>query len=363
MYQLGTKWKLWDLANFSQDDVESITLRGYSTESPVVLPADFWMTNVDEEGRFQGLSVAKVAGRRCPTRRGFYLEEKRGAKGSKGRATWGQVAGHLIEEYCKGLLGHFNKLAQEPSGLDYQKIQALAEEYSQMFWKTRTGSIQKLRDKAGEFETPERLIFLLQRTAQYELTMLGVDYAFSQNGHGGFAPLMQGIPIIFDEEATRINPGDNLGLSEITTPDFIIPEPAIVMGDVKTGIQLRPFHLHTITGYALAYESQHKRDVNFGVVYFFETHATQMSFAQSYLFVIDDLLRRKFLDARNEAYNILQKNEPPPLAGDYEGHCRRCKHLEDCYPSGHTPKLKRGTGNWMCHRLLAVIEWFCREKL
>ena len=337
MYQLGTKWKLWNLPNFLQDDVKSITLRGYDTEPPVILPADFLTTNVGEEGSFQGLSVEKITSRYCPTRRDLYLEKKLGSRSSRGHSTWGRVAGHLIEEYCKGLLKHFNELAQEPSGLDYQKIQALAGEYSQMFRETRTKSIQKLRDKAeNREEAPERLIFLLQQTAKYELTMLGVDYAFSQSGNGEFVPLMQGIPIIFDEEATRINPGANLGLSEITTPDFIVlDEPAIVMGDVKTGVHLQPFHLHTITGYALAYESQHKEAVNFGVVYFFETHAKQMSFAQSYVFVIDDFLRRKFLDARNEAYKILQKSELPPLAADYKKYCKYCKHRVDCYPNSN----------------------------
>ena len=172
MYQLGTKWKLWDLASFLQDDVESITLRGYSTEPPVILPADFWMTNVDEEGKFQSLSVGKVADRYCPTKRDLYLEKKLRAKGSSG---WGRVAGPLIEKYCKGLLEHFNELAQEPSGLDYQRIQALAEKYSQMFWKANTKSIQKLRDKASiPEEAPKRLFFLLQQTAKYELTMLAV---------------------------------------------------------------------------------------------------------------------------------------------------------------------------------------------
>ena len=60
-----------------------------------------------------------------------------------------------------------------------------------------------------------------------------------------------------------------------------------------------------------------------------------MSFAQSYLFVIDDFLRRKFLDARNEAYKILQKSEPPPLANDYGKSCKYCKHRVDCYPNSN----------------------------
>jgi|GEM_PF-718627 len=339
MYQLGTKWKLWDLPSFLQADVEAITLRGYSTEPEEVvdtlrLPADLYATSVDDddEGNFRGLSVEAITSRYCPTRRDFYLEKKQGF--SKGYSTWGRVAGHLIEEYCKGLLAHFDELAQKPSGLNYQKIQSLAEEYSQTFWEPRTKSFQKLQEKAtSSEEAPERLVFLLQQTAKYELIMLGIDYALSQNGK--FVPLMQGIPIVFDEEDIRIHPGANLGLSQTTTPDFIILKPTVVMGDVKTGKHLKPFHLHTIAGYALAYESQRKENVNFGVVYFFETHVTQMSFAQSYVFVIDDFLRRKFLDARNEAYRILQKSDRPPKADDYEEYCKHCKHHQDCYPSAN----------------------------
>lgn len=364
MYQLGTKWKLWDLPSFLQADIEAITLRGYSTEPEEVvdtlrLPADLYATSIDDEGNFRGLSVEAITSRYCPTRRDFYLEKKQGF--SKGYGTWGRVAGPLIEEYCKGLLAHFNELAQKPSGLNYQKIQSLAEEYSQMFWEPRTKSFLKLQEKAtSPEEAPERLIFLLQQTAKYELTMLGVDYIFGQNGSGllgrllamvtrafgrettertpggEVVPLMRGIPIRFDKETIQIHPGASLGLSEVTTPDFIILKTAdVVMGDVKTGDHLKPFHLDTITGYAIAYESQHKKDVNFGILYFFETHARQMSFAQSYMFGIDDFLRRSFLRKRNEAYRILQRSEPPRLADDYEAHCKHCKHHTYCYPNSN----------------------------
>lgn len=338
MYQLGTKWKLWDLANFLQDDVKAITMRGYSTEPEDVvdtirLPADLYVTSVDDKGIFRGFSVEKISIRDCPTRRDLYLEKKLGVRSRKGHSTWGRVAGTLIEEYCTGLLAYFVELAQKPEGLNYQIIQALAEKYTQTFRENHGKSLQKLQSKAsGLEETPGRLVFLLQQTAKYELTMLGADYALSQNGDGEFVPLMQGIPIIFDKNAIRIHPGTNLGLSQITTPDFIILDPAIVMGDVKTGDRLKPFHLHAIAGYALAYESQHKDNVNFGVVYFFETHLKQMSVAQSYVFVIDDFLRRKFLDARNEAYKILQRSEPPPLA-DYEQYCKYCKYKAECCPN------------------------------
>jgi len=111
------------------------------------------------------------------------------------------------------------------------------------------------------------------------------------------------------------------------------------MGEVKTGFRLEPFHLHTIAGYALAYESQHNVNVNFGIVYFFETHSKQMNFAQSYVFVIDDLLRRGFLDRRNSLYTILQQNDPPRTARElpngsisYENHCKYCHFKAICYP-------------------------------
>jgi CRISPR/Cas system-associated exonuclease Cas4 (RecB family) len=342
MYQLGTKWKLWDLPNFLQADIEAITLRGYSTEPDEVvdtlrLPADLYTTRVDSRGNFRGLSVAAITSRECPTQRDLYLENTLDLRGRKGQGTWGRVAGNLIEEYCKGLLEHFSQLAQRPDGLDYQKIHSLTGEYSQIFWRTHANGLRKLQEKAGSFlEEPKRLAFLLQQTAKYELTMLGVDYALSQNGNGEFVPLMQGILIVFDEAHTRIQPATSLGLSKTTTPDFIILEPTnVVMGDVKAGDHFKSSYLDTIAGYALAYESQHKQNVNFGVVYFFETHARQMSFAQSYVFVIDDFLRQSFLYQRNNAYRILQQDTPPQRTDDYETSCKYCKHLAHCYPDSN----------------------------
>ena len=47
--------------------------------------------------------------------------------------------------------------------------------------------LAKLRQKATSTEeSPERLIFLLQQTAKYELTMLGADYSFCQKDNKQF---------------------------------------------------------------------------------------------------------------------------------------------------------------------------------
>lgn len=335
MYQIGTKWKLWDLPQFLQDEINAIKLRGYILEAPVVLPPDFVI-----DANNLRLSVEQVASAYCPTSRDIYITKKLRSRKNNSQSTWGQIAGHLIEEYCKGLMDQFSQLAQNPQGLHYHSLQNLAHQYSQNFWATRQKKVAELRKKANSTEeSPERLIFLLQQTAKYELTMLGADYSFCQNEGGKFISLMQGIPILFDSDSVKIMPNNLLGLGDKTTPDFLIQEPSVVMGEVKTGLRLEPFHLHTIAGYALAYESQHNVAVNFGIVYFFETHSKQMNFAQSYVFVIDDTLRQGFLDRRNRQYAILQRNEPPRTARElpdgnnyYENQCNYCKFKAICYP-------------------------------
>jgi CRISPR/Cas system-associated exonuclease Cas4 (RecB family) len=110
--------------------------------------------------------------------------------------------------------------------------------------------------------------------------------------------------------------------------------PSPVIGEVKTGKSLRDFHLTTVAGYALAYESQHNQDVDFGILYFLETHSTQLSFAGSRPFVIDDLLRKQFLKKRNDLYAILAKGDEPSLVDPkyYEDFCFHCKYHAHCYP-------------------------------
>lgn len=328
MYQLGTKWKLWELQHAFNNDANPITLRGYSKEPPVSFPADFHSFE-------KRLSVEKIASKYCPTRRDIYFQIKQGIRQKSKNRTWGQAAGNLIEEYCKGILDYFSTLSRHPEGLNYKKIHKLAEEYTKSFWNQNEKKFNELRQKAiNSEENPDRLVFLLQQTAKYELSLLGADFAFSKVRGRKFVPLLDSIPIIFDSDEIAIAPHPSLGLGDITTPDFIIMSPDPVIGDVKSGISLKPFHLTTIAGYALAYESQHNVNVDYGVIYFFETHSKQMNFAQSYVFLIDDFLRKQFLLTRDQLYSLLQSEKVPPVADakDYETFCSFCKFHAKCYP-------------------------------
>lgn len=327
MYQLGTKWNLWELdANF-KDEVALISLRGYKEESPISLPSDFLYLE-------KKLSVEKISSEYCPIRRDVYLEIVNKIRIKSQHKTWGQNAGPIIEDYCKGLLDYFSKLAVKPNGLSYKKITTLVEGYTSDFKLKNDKTFLNLAKKASsKEEQPDRLIFLLQQTAKYELSLLGVDYEFRHETDKKFLPLTESIPIKFDDASVSINPDKHLGLSDVTTPDFIILDSKTIIGDVKTGAALRPFQLTTIAGYALAYESQHKTDVDYGIVYFFETHSKHLNFAQSYVFVIDDFLRKQFISARNNLYSILLRDTPPTIDEKiYDSHCKYCKYHDKCYP-------------------------------
>jgi CRISPR/Cas system-associated exonuclease Cas4 (RecB family) len=134
---------------------------------------------------------------------------------------------------------------------------------------------------------------------------------------------MESIPIKFDEKSLTIKPDESLGLGNKHTPDFMIMNPVLVIGEIKTGDALKQFHLTTIAGYAMAYESEYKTNIDFGVVYFLETHTPQMNFAQSYVFLIDDSLRKQFIIARDSLYALLQKDT----------HCIYCPYYATCYPN------------------------------
>jgi CRISPR/Cas system-associated exonuclease Cas4 (RecB family) len=246
--------------------------------------------------------------------------------------TWGRMAGRLIEEYVLGSMELLAPAAKRPMRIRDKNIGRMAARSSTTFWASRRSLLEKLDAKAtSKLEGRARLEFTLEQTTRYEFALLAADYGLRKRRLRRFSPVDLRAGIETSNSATRISPSPDLGLSKANTPDFVVLKPDLAVGEIKTGIKLEPYHLHTIAGYALAYESQHAVDVNFGVVYFFETHVSQMRLNHTYFFVIDDFLRRKFLDIRDHVYALLMEDGPPPLA-DYEKDCKYCKFRKACYP-------------------------------
>lgn len=334
MYQLTTKLHLWDLPSHFQEEIGQISIRGNSQEAPVNLPAEYSFPI--RANHIRPLSVEKIARDFCPLRRDLYLEIRNRVRNE--RSIWGQTAGTFIERYFKGMFAHFSALSSNPENLTYQEIDALSRDYSEDFWKKNKCLVHQLERKATRIaESPEKLKFFLTQSTKYELLMLKADYVLSLTNSESSANSGP-IELTYDAAHLDIKPEPRLGLSKLTTPDFLINQPIVIIGEIKTGTWLSPYYLEAVTGFALAYESENEIPVNFGMVYFVETHSDCLSFARTYIFVIDDFLRRNFLDRRNNTYSLLLGEEPPITdtfqAKYYEDRCSKCKYLQNCYPNG-----------------------------
>lgn len=331
MFQVGTNLLLLDVDKVWGSQHSQIKLRGYKLDDPVVIPSDFLMPKVD--GKFRTLSVERVASKYCPVRRDLYLDKVRKVKTKR---TWGQIAGKLIESFCIELLDSYTRLYRMNHHPSYNDLRTYAENYTKQFVESHKNKFDELEKLATDNEPendPSHLLTALQYTAQHELSMLGVDWLVRRSNKSRTLPLLRQVPLKYKSNDLEIAPNERIGVGSLATPDFIITRP-LVVGEVKTGLDLKRFHLLACTGYALAYESQYGLgcEVDYGAIYFFGTHNSTFSPAQNHIFLIDDRLRQEFLNARNEAYGVIQSPEPPvPLIGyEEKEHCTHCKYRQEC---------------------------------
>ncbi len=314
MFQIATNWGLLALSSHAESGDIGITLRGYSTDEPVALPAEFVS--------MPPLSVDKIASIFCPTRRDLFLQVK---TNKKGQMTWGRIAGTLIEKYCAGILDEYEGLFKL-GAQSYATLKSEIEGYTKRFLSTYSRNLASLEKHSSGLDEYEHFVLLLQYTARYELAMLGADWTLRSLSSG---PSVVNI----DRTNVKLHPNTKiLGISSPSTPDFILPDLKTV-GDVKSGKEFSETYRLTCAGYALAYESAYGmgNEIDFGVIYFFENHHRNFTSARIYAFVIDDPLRREFLDRRNEAYIIVGRDiaDPPSLV-DRDRYCIYCKFCDEC---------------------------------
>ncbi|MFP3898016.1 MAG: CRISPR-associated protein Cas4 [Dehalococcoidia bacterium] len=320
MFQIATNWQLWDLPVSFNQAISRITLRGYKRDDPILLPAEF--------SHLKPLSVDDIASLYCPTRRDLFLLKKRRLRGS---AMWGRIAGPLIEQFCKGLIDEYENLFTDGARQSYESLKKLIQSYSTQFVTGNARLINGLRrHSTSPTEDVTRFVLVLEYTGRYELAMLGAD-CFLNGDATGAGPLLKRVPL--EHKSIEISPDARaIGISSPSKPDFLISSLQAV-GDIKSGGAFKEFYPLTCAGYAMAYENHHGsgNDINFGLIYFVETHSRTVCAARSYAFVIDDELRREFLDRRNEAFGVLLRDaaDPPPLASR-EQYCKFCKYFSEC---------------------------------
>jgi len=324
---------MWNLSRPEQEiavNIQGIKLRGYNSEA--FLTGEFATKLSAKE--IKPLSVSNIADRYCPSRRDLYFAKgiNRPAK-IKDKVTWGRAAGNIVERYIERILekdtefeASYSSLIGDGGSLNGDFINSSNREIN------RLRKIEKEVEEAKVGDT-DWLLRLLNNNGRAEL---GLKLLHSLIKEG------DSIDSSHIKIKTKVTPKpEQIGISSRATPDFIIPDFGIV-GDIKTGIEFKSFHQLTCAGYALAYENRFGRnkDINWGIIYFFPTrnpsaYVRPLTFAQIYIFPIDDNLRGWFINIRDEAYNTISRTGIPPFPLKEErGHCPHCRFKRYCIDQG-----------------------------
>ena len=353
MLQVILTWNLSRPADEMKKIPKEITLRGYNAET--FLTGEFarkiaTRLELDEEKKsgkiskhrydaeilsnvaIEPLSVSLIADRYCPMRRDLYLAKGLQRPKTKDCKTWGRIAGPLVEKYVLGIM------KEEANFKNYLSVNKRGRAINSAFSVNEKKAIAKLGKTEGK-EADTKIgdtgwfLKLLDYNGRAELALKILNDCLKDDGS------------ITVEDINRFEIKPNIteiGINEPATPDFIIPKAQIV-GDIKAGVSFAPHHQLTCAGYALAYENQEKAkkaEMNWGIVYFFPTrnpsaYVKPITFAQVYIFPIDDSLRRWFLTARNEAYKIISSLTIPQFPDKADRtHCTSCGQGNFCRENG-----------------------------
>lgn len=330
MFQVIVMWNLSRPDQEITDNVQDTKLRGYNPDA--FLTGEFAVKL--STGEISPLSVSNIADRYCPTRRDLYFVKGVNRSADiRDKVTWGRVAGNIAERYIERIFGEnmehdlsYSSLIEAGGGLNGDFINSTSKEIN------RLRKIEKEVEKVKIGDT-DWLLKLLNNNGRAELGLKLLHSLIKEDNSVN----VDNIKI-----KTEIKPkSERIGISSRAIPDFAIPDFGIV-GDIKTGIEFKPFHQLACAGYALAYENQfgENNDINWGIIYFFPTrnpsaYVRPLTFAQIYIFPIDGNLRRWFINVRDEAYNIISKTDIPPFPPREErSHCPYCRFKEYCLDQG-----------------------------
>jgi CRISPR/Cas system-associated exonuclease Cas4 (RecB family) len=330
MFQVVLMWNISHPENEMAESIKNVKYRGY--DPIIALTSQF--SNKITEGSIKPLAVRHIADKYCSTRRDLYYEM--GSNKSfrrKGSKTWGRIAGLVSQNYLVSLFLH--NLKKNNNG-NYSKIVKRTDDFSLYFQKGNRSKIQELNGLGSkEYEDSSRLLQILKINGRIEIAAKVIHNLLS-GGHQCMSP--DDLSFEYDDRKIEFNTNPlEIGINSPATPDFFIERFKIV-GDVKTGIFFDERYLLTCAGYALAYENWQKgekRNIDWGVIYFLPTriptdYAKPITYAQLYVFPIDDVLRGWFLTERDKAYDIISKDSPPDFPKDRDK-CEkdRCKYFEN----------------------------------
>jgi len=249
-----------------------------------------------------GLGVSEVASRPCATSRTSWLRRTAGARGGVEKGSpiwWGRVVHELIDAAARDV----RELLVD-GGMGPHRVY---EELSARAWR-----------RAREAGAPDRRAVEFYRSMVMLFTS---QYLASTAVRWG--PSAGGLPFPTEH---RVD-GSPLGLSNQLRVDALGESNIVV--EFKYGRNDRGRHAVGVAGYALALESELEVPVDFGIiVYISDVGATpKMRMEPVY---VDNMLRREFLENRDEVIDVLMRSSPPPKPSSCSA---SCPLYRVCWPS------------------------------
>ncbi len=281
-------------------------LRGYNVRSKRIQPPE------DEIK----IPLWEVAGEYCPTGRDVYLRHVLDVRPPPSPE---MLEGWVYHRTVSAVISEAKRFVYK-----YGKCSGwtLIAHLKEIMWKCLGDILRDAKKMGGEsFDKLDidKIRRNMGRLWSYEACQMAssIDHTLATQPYAGIDALIaNAIPVITEY---RLD-GRFLGLSGQLSVDALgLGE--VVIFDLKTGPQ-KEFHRLYTTGYALVFENVFKRPVDIGcVVYVSFKDELPVPRIKRDLHLIDDALRSRFLEARDEKMAIISEERDPGIAKDCPESC------------------------------------------
>lgn len=277
------------------------------------------------------LPVNLLAYNRCPTHRDVYLKK---IENKTLKETWSSYQGRVIDHLLKSI---HKKISEYVSNTSLSELllfehilsnQNLLIEEAKEKYMPIYRQIQPLtnhQQKIDEFDSGLCKIVRMEA----EISGALIDYRISKKFDvRKDAEAEQLFPFLVDITLTA----RKLGFSDPVTPDFIYRGESLAAGDIKTG-PWEEFYSYTFTAYALAYEYEHRQDINFGIILHTDIPPNRQVpiYKQTDINIISDSFRKKFIAVRNHKLEIVDKAEDPGKPSQDRCDPNLCGYYQECW--------------------------------
>ncbi len=239
------------------------------------------------------LGVFEVANNYCPNNRDLYL---RRVLNISATPNFQMIEGAILHEVITLFI---TQAKRELYSIDMKDI------YQDNFLNLSEENINKLLDYRDNVELKEKIRLLWNYEKQKVIFRL--QEVLSRQPYIGIDSLIyQVLPVVVEH---KLN-GTFLGLSPHLSTDAVnFSEPMIV--DIKFG-QKKDFHKLSVTGYALVMEAIHSFPVNIGFLVYPVFKGNRILVEKEFV-LIDDELRQKFIDIRDEKMRMIYQEDDPGI--------------------------------------------------